>query len=99
MCKLYYFSKTVPFINNEDNGSYCISLHGYKGIEAETDPQTMDRWSLHAVGWNWEHPHAGTAVYLYLREMDWDSDPFPCLMTPGSHNQGQTVKAGEQGTL
>lgn len=75
-----------------------ISQAYIKAIEAETEARTMDRWSLNAAGWNWAHPCACTAISLYLREMDEDSDPFPCLMTPGSHDQGQTVKAGEQGS-
>lgn len=70
MRKLYYFSEIVSFINNEDNGPYFTSLHRYKGTEAETDARTMDRWSLNAAGWNWEHPCACTAICLYLREMD-----------------------------
>ena len=50
-----------------------------------------------------EIPCAGTIIHIDLGaetpwEMDWNSDPFPSLMAPGSHDQGQTVKEGEQGS-
>lgn len=31
-------------------------------------------------------------------EMGWDSDPLLCVIASGSHDQGQTVEEGEQGS-
>lgn len=56
MGKLYYFSEIVSVKCNEVMVPISQAYHGYKGIDAETDAWTLDRWSLDAAGRSWGEP-------------------------------------------